>query len=78
MKANLEFNLPDDEFEFKCASEAMKLRIAIQEIYSILRGRTKYGISEEEQSFSPYQMVEKIREEIWDVVSENNLKWVFD
>lgn len=43
MKATLEFNLPEDDADFKLASAAVEMHSALFEIRSELRRFLKYG-----------------------------------
>lgn len=43
MKAILEFNLPDEEFDFKKASEGKYLHFAVSEFDNQLRAWIKHG-----------------------------------
>lgn len=53
MKATLTFNLPDDDFQFKCASQAESVIHDIHDISMDIRSRFKYeeGIGDEEDEF---------------------------
>jgi len=43
VKAILEFTLPEDQEEFRTASDAPKYRAVVEYIFAYLRGRIKYG-----------------------------------
>ena len=43
MKAILEFNLPDDQYDFKCANLGFQYRMALEEMDQFLRSTYKYG-----------------------------------
>lgn len=49
MKAILEFNLPEENYEFQTASKAMSYRIAFDEVWEqLFRPRHKHGYRDEE------------------------------
>lgn len=43
MKASLEFNLPEEQHEFKCATAGTELASALIDIDQVLRSVTKHG-----------------------------------
>lgn len=43
MKATLEFNLPDDNYQFKKATQGADLSVIISSLDNVLRGYLKYG-----------------------------------
>ena len=43
MKAILEFNLPDDEYDFRCANEGEAVRGVLRDLDNWLREKLKYG-----------------------------------
>lgn len=43
MKATLEFNLPEDDHEFRVASSAQELASALWDVEQLLRSAVKYG-----------------------------------
>jgi len=43
MKAILEFNLPDDNYQFKKATQGADLSVIISSLDNVLRGYLKYG-----------------------------------
>jgi hypothetical protein len=50
VKAKLEFNLPDDQFEYDCARTGKKWRRVVCDLREVLRNKLKYAeISEEER-----------------------------
>lgn len=67
MKAIIEFQLPEDNWEFETASNAAKYRIAISEILELIRKKLKYS----ELSNEEYGLLESIRTEILnDIISD--------
>ena len=65
MKANLEFNLPEDDFDYKIAVNAFKMYSSLYEISNIVRKYYKY-IEDPKVD----DLIEEIREELsesrWD------------
>ena len=59
MKANLEFNLPDDDYAFKLAVAADQLATALSEIDNTARSVLKHGDDKVEQLI---QALEAIRD----------------
>lgn len=49
MKAILEFNLPDDQFDFQCANKGFEAVMIIDDVLSHLRDKIKY--SEENENY---------------------------
>ena len=43
MKAILEFDLPDDKYDFRCANEGATLRGVLRDLDNWLREKLKYG-----------------------------------
>lgn len=70
MKATIEFNLPDDQHEFELMNEAGKMFCALIEIERMLRNLYKY---DETLNQSQYDVVEKIREDFYDILNENQI-----
>ena len=69
MKATIEYNLPDDEFEFNCAVKSTKMYFALTEIKDELRAIWKY----EELKENQFEMVERIREKFFEILLENEI-----
>ena len=69
MKATLKFNLPEDEFEFNNAVKSMKMYFALTEIKEELRAIWKY----EELKENQFEMVERIREKFFEILTENEI-----
>lgn len=59
MKAILEFNLPDDKYDFEVHQKANRMLGALSEITESLRSRNKYGDDElsQEQCDKLYRWV---------------------
>jgi hypothetical protein len=69
MKVKLEYNLPDDQFEFECAVKSTKMFFALTEIKEELRAIWKY----EELKQNQFEMVERIREKFFEILTENEI-----
>ena len=68
-KAILEFNLPDEQEEFKEAVNANRYFIALDEIREKLRGYLKYG----HQFKTADEAIEKIQEEFFQILHDNEI-----
>jgi len=69
MKAIIEYNLQDDQFEFDNAVKSMKMFFALTEIKDELRSIWKY----EELKENQFEMVERIREKFFEILQENEI-----
>jgi len=69
MKATIEYNLPDDQFEFDSAVKSTKMYFALTEIKDELRTIWKYEDLKENQ----FEMVERIREKFFEILQENEI-----
>lgn len=69
MKATIEYNLPDDQFEFDSAVKSTKMFFALTEIKDELRRIWKY----EELKENQFEMVERIREKFFEILTENEI-----
>ena len=69
MKVKLEYNLPDDQFEFDSAVKSTKMVFALTEIKDELRSIWKY----EELKENQFEMVERIREKFFEILLENEI-----
>jgi hypothetical protein len=69
MKATLEFNLHDDQFEFDCATKSIRMWKALTEINTELRSIWKY----EELKENEFKMVERIREKFFEILTDNEI-----
>jgi len=69
MKVKLEYNLPDDQFEFESAVKSMKMWHSLTEIKDELRSIWKY----EELKENQFEMVERIREKFFEILKENEI-----
>ena len=69
MKATIEYNLPDDQFEYDCAIKSMKMWSALTELEDELRRQLKCEDLEENQ----YEMVERLRSYFYEVLHDNEI-----
>ena len=69
MKATIEYNLPDDQFEFDNAVKSNKMWHALTEIKDELRRIYKY----EDLKENEFEMVERIREKFFEILSDNEI-----
>ena len=70
MKATLNFDLPEDSFEFQCAINGIALRRSICDFQEYMRQLYKYNqaISEEEK-----QLVQHLREHFQEMLEDNGV-----
>jgi hypothetical protein len=69
MKATIEYNLPDDQFEFDNAVKSNKMWHALTEIKDELRSILKYGELRDEQ----YKFIEEFQEKFFEILQENEI-----
>ena len=69
MKATIEYNLPEDQFEFDNAVKSNKMWHALTEIKDELRRIYKY----EDLKENEFEMVERIREKFFEILQENEI-----
>ncbi|NDB83278.1 MAG: hypothetical protein EB127_11200 [Alphaproteobacteria bacterium] len=70
MKATLEFNLPEDKYEWENAVNANQMMRALWDINDELRKLWKYGELNDQQ----FEMVEQIREKFNEIINENQIQ----
>lgn len=70
MKATLEFNLPDDQDDFRDAVNGQKWTLVIWDFDQHLRSQIKYNdnLSPEE-----YKIYEEIRDLLWEKIGKEGL-----
>lgn len=68
MKAILEFNLPEDNEDYKLISQGIKTSLALQEMDNHLRKEIKYNYD----AYTDEQMkvLEDIRKTLWVIIEE--------
>ena len=69
MKATIEFNLPDEDAEFYCATKGTAMLNVLWEMQTELRKLWKY----EELNADEYQIVERIRETFFNSLQEHEI-----
>jgi hypothetical protein len=72
MKAILEFNLPEDDHEFKMATQGASMHSVLWEMDQWLRAQYKY-MSDAEYSEDKYEAYEKARNQLREFMMENNI-----
>ena len=70
MKATLEFNLPEDKYEWENAVNADRMMRALWDINDELRKLWKY----EELNEDEWNMVDRIREKFNEIIIENQIQ----
>jgi hypothetical protein len=70
MKAILEFNLPEDKFEYETAVQSVAMWGVLYDLQTELRAMYKYGDYTDEQN----QIIEKIRDGLRESLNEYNVK----
>ena len=64
MKAKLEFNLPDEEFQFRCMSDGIKWYTVVWAMDSWLRNKIKYAdVSEADETIKAFELCRRMLEE---------------
>jgi hypothetical protein len=71
MKANLEFNLPDDQHEHLVAVHATDLYMSLWDLDQWLRGKIKYP--EENKFKSKMDVLEKTREQLREIMENRGV-----
>lgn len=69
MKAILEFNLPEDSYEFEAACNGNKYKMALNEAIDSMRNDLKY----KELSSDVQDYIEKFRDDLIDKMAEEGL-----
>lgn len=69
MKAILKFNLPEDMYDHEMCLNGYRYHTALYEFDQLLRQKIKYGEFPDEI----YEVYEKIREELRDIINNNNV-----
>lgn len=73
MKAKLEFNLPDDEHEFKMAIQGASMHSVLWEMDQWLRGITKHA--PDSMSEDTYNAYKKCREQLHEFMGDDNINF---
>ena len=66
MKATLEFNLPEEDYEFKLAANAANLMIVIDNMKQFFRSKLKY----EDLPQHDYDLIESIQTKLFEECEE--------
>jgi hypothetical protein len=69
MKANLEFNLPEDQHEYDIAIKSSAMYNALWDVNTMLRKYYKYS----ELPSGQLEIVEAIREEFLEILNDNEI-----
>ena len=72
MKAILEFDLPDDQYDFESAINGYKWESAMWEMNQYLRSVTKYA--SDETSAEVIEALDKARDELFKILNNYNLE----
>jgi hypothetical protein len=70
MKATIEFNLPEDKYEWENAIRADAMYLALWDLSQELRSMWKYQQYKTEEE---YAIVETIRDKFHEILSEHNI-----
>jgi len=64
MKAKLEFDLPEEEFQFRCMSDGIKWYTAVWAMDNWLRDKIKHvGIEEADETIKAFELCRRMLEE---------------
>ena len=69
MKATLEFNLPDDQYEYELANKGGAMYHVLWELKAELRSMLKYGELPDQQ----YEIVKKIQDFLMNSLDDNEI-----
>ena len=72
MKGTLEFNLPEEEWEFKTANASVPMHFVIKEMDQWLRERIKYA--PDNIDVYTYATLELCREQLHKLLDDNDLR----
>lgn len=70
MKAILEFNLPEEQEEFRIASNAMNYRMALTDFDNYLRAKLKYEVI---PNVELYDTLSEVRQKLNEICQENEV-----
>lgn len=68
-KARIEYDLPDESWQYKCANNGTSLFCILTDIDNYLRGKLKYG----HEYKSADDALEDVREELWKLMVEEGV-----
>ena len=72
MKATIEFNLPEDKYEYDLANKSSSLLSCLMEFEQEIRKIYKYEYLKENQ----LEIVEKIREKFYEILQDNEINLI--
>lgn len=67
-KVIIEFNLPEEQFEYDEATKARSYSRTIEDLDNYLRGKIKYDDTLTDEQYDVYQ---EIRSKLWELKNEN-------
>lgn len=70
MRARLEFDLPDERYEFECASKGGDYRYILAEIDNLLRSELKYS----KLSRTAATKLEEVRERLRELINDKGVE----
>jgi hypothetical protein len=73
MKAILEFNLPEDDHEFKMATTGASMHSVLWEMDQWLRSNTKYA--PDSMPADEYKAYERCRETLRELINDKNISF---
>lgn len=71
MKAILEFNLPEDAYEYNLMNKAVDMSVVLHEFDQYLRGRLKY---EDNMSVEVYDALQDARDKLYDMAKDGGVE----
>ena len=72
-KGTLEFNLPEENEEFKLAQDGVKYMLVLHELDNHLRAKVKYAPdSEPREKIDTYQ---EIRDKLWELANNESVEF---
>jgi hypothetical protein len=72
MKATIEFNLPEDKYEYDLANKSSSLLSCLMEFEQEIRKIYKY----EDLKKNQLEIVEKIREKFYEILQDNEINLI--
>lgn len=71
MKATLEFNLPEDDFEYKLCNQSSDMWSALMEFKDYMRDELKYN---DNLIQSEFERLEVVQTKFFEIIYNNNIK----
>lgn len=72
--AILQFNLPEEQDEFRAAVKGCKYQAALCALDQELKSLVKYGTEEAQRAMTP----DKVRARLWEILGENDADDILD